>query len=165
MKEKEIIEFLKKRFKKKEAILGIGDDCAVIGYKKDYYIILTTDSLFENVHFELEKFTWYQIGKKAIAVNLSDICAMGGVPKFSLISLGLPKADLEIIKNLTNSIKQMCRKYKFEVVGGNLIRSEKTFIDVFMIGIVEKKYLKTRTGAKPKDLIYVTGTFGCSQIK
>ncbi|MFN4227096.1 MAG: thiamine-phosphate kinase [Candidatus Ratteibacteria bacterium] len=165
MKEKEIIEFLKKNFKKKEAIVGIGDDCAVIEYKKDYFLILTTDCLFENVHFKLEKFTWYQIGKKAIAVNLSDICAMGGIPKFALISLGLPKADKEIIKNLTKSINQMCKKYKFEVIGGNLTKSEKNFIDIFMIGIVEKKYLKTRTGAKPHDLIYVTGTFGGSQIK
>ncbi len=165
MKEKEIIAFLKKNFRIKEAILGIGDDCAVIEYKKDYYIVITTDCLVENVHFELNKFTWHQIGKKAIAVNLSDICAMGGIPKFALISLGLQKPNLEIIRDLTRGIKEMSKKYKFEVIGGNLTKSEKIFIDTFMIGIVEKKYLKTRTKAKPEDYIYITGFLGASQIK
>ncbi len=165
MNEKEIINFLKKNFKSKEAILGIGDDCAVIEYSKNYYLILTTDSLVEDIHFEKEKFNYYQIGKKAMAVNLSDICAVGGVPKFALVSLGLPDAEFEIIKGITDGIKEMSKKYKFEIIGGNLTKSEKIFIDVFMIGIVEKKYLKTRKGAKPGDFIYVTGNLGASQIK
>ena len=165
MNEKEIIEFLKKNFKSKEAIIGIGDDCAVIEYSKNYYLILTTDILVENIHFEKEKFTWPQIGKKAMAVNLSDISAMGGIPKFALVSLGLLESNFEIIKGLTEGIKEMCKRYKFEIIGGNLTRSEKIFIDVFMIGIVEKKYLKTRKGAKVGDLIYTTGTLGASQIK
>jgi len=165
MNEKEIIEFLKKNFKNKEVIIGIGDDCAVIEYSKNYYLILTTDILVENIHFEKEKFTWPQIGKKAMAVNLSDISAMGGIPKFALVSLGLLESNFEIIKGLTEGIKEMCKRYKFEIIGGNLTRSEKIFIDVFMIGIVEKKYLKTRKGAKVGDLIYTTGTLGASQIK
>jgi len=165
MNEKEIIEFLKKIFKSKKTIISIGDDCAVIEYSKKYYLLLTTDTLVENIHFEKEKFTWKQIGKKAMAVNLSDIAAMGGIPKFVLVSLGLPESDFEIIKGLTEGIKEMCEKYKFEVIGGNLTRSEKIFVDVFMIGIVEKKYLKTRKGAKPGDFIYVTGTLGASQVK
>jgi thiamine-monophosphate kinase len=165
MNEKEIIEFLRRNFKSKKAIVGIGDDCAIIEYSKKYYLILTTDTLVENVHFEKGKFTWKQIGKKAMAVNLSDISAMGGIPEFALVSLGLPESNFEIIKGLTEGIKEMCKKYKFEIIGGNLTRTEKIFIDVFMIGIVEKKYLKTRKGAKPKDFIYVTGTLGASQIK
>ncbi|HOK56465.1 MAG TPA: thiamine-phosphate kinase [bacterium] len=165
MNEKEIIEFLKKNFKSKEAVLGIGDDCAVFEYSKDYYLILTTDCLVEDVHFEKEKFNFYQIGKKAMAVNLSDICSMGGLPKFALISLGLPEAEFRIIKGLTEGVKEMSKKYKFEVIGGNLTKAEKIFIDVFMIGIVEKKYLKTRKGARPGNFIYVTGCLGASQIK
>lgn len=165
MKEKEIIEFLKRNFKTKKAIVGIGDDCAVIEYNRDYYMILTTDTIVENVHFEKEKFNWYQIGKKAMAVNLSDICSMAGIPQFALISLGLPFSDFEIIKELTEGIKYMCKKYKFEVIGGNLTRSEKIFVDVFMVGIVEKKYIKRRDGAKEGDYIYVTGYLGASQIK
>jgi len=165
MNEKEIIEFLKKNFKSKEAILGIGDDCAVIKYSKKYYLIFTTDVLVENIHFEKEKFTWAQIGKKAMAVNLSDISAMGGTPKFALISIGLPETNFEIIKGLTDGIKEMCKRYKFEIIGGNLTRSKKIFIDVFMTGIVEREYLKTRKGAKLGDFIYVTGILGASQIK
>ncbi|MCM8818144.1 MAG: thiamine-phosphate kinase [Candidatus Omnitrophica bacterium] len=164
MTEKEIIEFLKKNFKSRKAILGIDDDCAVIKYTKNYYLILTTDTLVENVHFELNKFTWHQIGKKAIAVNISDICAMGGKPEFALISLGLPQSNYKIISDITKGIKEMSKKYKFEIIGGNLTKSEKIFIDVFMVGVVEKKYLKTRKGASPGNLIYVTGTLGASQI-
>ncbi len=165
MKEKEIIDFLKKNFKSKKAFIGIGDDCAVIEYSKNYYLILTTDVLVENVHFEKGKFTWTQIGKKAMAVNLSDIAAMGGIPEFALVSLGLPESNFKIIKELAEGIKEMCKKYKFEIIGGNLTKSKEIFIDVFMVGIVEKKYLKTRKGTKSGDLIYVTGSLGASQIK
>lgn len=165
MNEKEIIKFLRKNFKKKEAIIGIGDDCAVIEYTKDFYFILTTDCLVENVHFEREKYSWYHVGKKAICVNLSDIIAMGGIPKYALISLGLPKVDFQIIKELTRGIKELSRKYRIEIIGGNLTKSKVFFIDIFMVGIVEKKYLKTRDGAKIGDFIYVTGSLGASQIK
>ncbi|MCM8771673.1 MAG: thiamine-phosphate kinase [Candidatus Omnitrophica bacterium] len=165
MNEKEIVDFLKRNFKKKEAILGIGDDCAVIEYSKNYYFILTTDCLVENVHFERKKYNWYQIGKKAICVNLSDITAMGGKPKFALVSLGLSEPNFKIIEDLTKGIKEMSKKYKFEIIGGNLTKSEVSFVDIFMIGIVEKKYLKTRSGAKVGDFIYVTGFLGASQIR
>ncbi|MCX7917929.1 MAG: thiamine-phosphate kinase [bacterium] len=165
MKEKKIVEFLKRNFRSKKAVLGIGDDCAVIDYSKNYYLILTTDCLVEDVHFEKGKINFYQLGKKAIAVNISDIAAMGGLPKYALVSLGLPKVNLEVIKDLTRGIKEMCKKYKFEIIGGNLSRAEKIFIDIFMVGIVEKKYLKTRNNVKVNDFIYVTGFLGASQIK
>lgn len=167
MKEKEIIEFIKKniKIKNKDVFAGIGDDTAVIKYKKDEYFLITVDSIVENVHFTTEKATYYQIGKKAIAVNLSDIASMGGIPLYAVISTGIPEGKEKIIKQLLNGFKFMAEKYRFDIVGGNLTKSNVLFIDVCLIGKVEKKYLKLRSGAKPGELIYTTGTLGGSQIK
>ncbi len=167
MKEKEIIEFIKKniKIKNKDVFAGIGDDTAVIKYKKDEYFLITVDSIVENVHFTTEKATYYQIGKKAIAVNLSDIASMGGIPLYAVISAGIPEGKEKIIKQLLNGFKFMAEKYRFDIVGGNLTKSNVLFIDVCIVGKVEKKYLKLRSGAKPGELIYITGTLGGSQIK
>ncbi len=167
MKEKEIIEFIKKniKIKNKNVAVGIGDDTAVIKYKKDEYFLITVDSIVENVHFIMEKATYYQIGKKAIAVNLSDIAAMGGIPLYAVISAGIPEGKEKIIKQLLNGFKFMSEKYRFDIVGGNLTKSNILFIDVCIVGKVEKKYLKLRSGAKPGELIYTTGTLGGSQMK
>jgi len=167
MKEKEIIEFIKKniKIKNKDVFAGIGDDTAVIKYKKDEYFLITVDSIVENVHFTTEKATYYQIGKKAIAVNLSDIASMGGIPLYAVISAGIPEGKEKIIKQLLNGFKFMAEKYRFDIVGGNLTKSNVLFIDVCIVGKVEKKYLKLRSGAKPGELIYTTGTLGASQIK
>ncbi|HRR95849.1 MAG TPA: thiamine-phosphate kinase [Candidatus Ratteibacteria bacterium] len=167
MKEKEIIEFIRKSVitRSKNIIAGIGDDTAVVKYTKNDYLLLTIDSIVENVHFKLNQATYYQIGKKAIAVNLSDIAAMGGIPLYILISIGLPEGEKETIGNLLNGFKYMAKRYKFEIIGGNLTKSNILFIDVCAVGKVEKKYLKLRNGAKEGDLIYVTGNLGASQIK
>jgi len=167
MKEKEIIEFIKKniKIKNKDVFAGIGDDTAVIKYKKDEYFLITVDSIVENVHFTTEKATYYQIGKKAIAVNLSDIASMGGIPLYAVISTGIPEGKEKIIKQLLNGFKFMAEKYRFDIIGGNLTKSNVLFIDVCLIGKVEKKYLKLRSGAKPGELIYTTGTLGGSQVK
>jgi len=129
MKEKEIIEFIKKniKVKNKNVAVGIGDDTAVIKYKKDEYFLITVDSIVENVHFTTEKATYYQIGKKAIAVNLSDIAAMGGIPLYTVISTGIPEGKEKIIKQLLNGFKFMAEKYRFDIVGGNLTKSNVLF--------------------------------------
>ncbi len=167
MKEKEIIDFIKKNImsESENVIVGIGDDTAVVKYTKNDYLLLTVDSVVENVHFKLNQATYYQIGKKAIAVNLSDIAAMGGIPLYALISIGLPKSEKRVIEELLKGFKYMVKKYKFEIIGGNLTKSDILFIDVCMVGKVEKKFLKLRSGAKAGDLIYTTGTLGGSQIK
>jgi len=167
MKEEQIIQLIQKSLpaKNKDVVVGIGDDTAVIKYDKNNYLLFTTDSIVENVHFKKTQTTFYQIGKKAIAVNLSDIAAMGGIPTYALVSVGLPEGKKEIINGILRGMKKLSDKYKFDIVGGNLTKSPFLFIDVFMAGKVEKKYLKLRNGAKPGDSIYVTGSLGGSQIK
>lgn len=167
MKEKEIIEFIRKGIKNKreDIVAGIGDDTAVVEYNKDEFLLLTIDSLVENVHFRIPEFTYYQIGKKAMAVNLSDIASMGGKPLYALISTGIPDSNKKIISELVRGFKYMSKKYNFDIIGGNITKSKFLFIDICLVGKVEKKYLKLRSGAKPGDLIYTTGTLGASQIK
>ncbi len=168
MREEEVIGLIKKRLKMKgrSVLVGPGDDTAVVSHDKNHYLLLTTDCVVENVHFTRKQATLFQIGKKAMAVNLSDIAAMGGVPLYALASVGLPKGfSCREINQLLNGMQAMCDAYGFDLVGGNLTKSPVLFIDISLAGRVEKKYLKLRCGAKPGDLIFVTGTLGGTLVK
>lgn len=145
-----------------EVILGIGDDTAVIKYRKGWYLLLTTDMLVEGIHFN-KKATPFQIGYKSLAVNISDIAAMGGIPKYGLISLGLKKeTSVKFVDEIYRGIKSLAKKFKVEILGGDTVSSPRIVINVTLIGEVEKNYLTLRKGAKPGDKIYVTGTLGGS---
>lgn len=123
--------------------------------------VLTTDSLVENTHFTLKKYTPREIGWKAMAVNLSDIAAMGGRPLYVLISLILPKyVTIGWIKDLYKGLITCAKKYKTKIVGGNLARGEKINITVTILGKMLTKKTGKRSNAKPQDLVFVSGVFG-----
>jgi len=148
----------------KDIVKGIGDDASVIKFDKKHYLLLTTDTLVEDDHFNLKWFSAEQIGNKAIESNVSDIAAMGGFPKYALISLILPKnTNVNFINNLYNGINKNCKKYKISIIGGNLTHGKNISITVNMIGFVEKKNLCLRQNAKIDDLILVTGNLGSSR--
>ncbi len=158
-----MIKRIKKMAKPRRAILGIGDDCAVINYTKDKYLLLTVDMLIEGVHFDLRKFGARKVGRKALAVSLSDIAAMGGIPKYCLISLGIPpNTPLKTIDNFYAGFLELAKEYNVELIGGDTNRARKLICDVCVVGEAEKKYLKKRSGAKIGDRIYVTGSLGGS---
>ena len=141
---------------------GIGDDAAVVNYDKNYYLLLTTDSLVQNVHFS-KFFTPEQIGMKAVEINVSDIAAMGGFPKYALVSLIIPKrANIEFIDKLYNGINNAAKKYKISIIGGNLSNGKEISVTITMLGFVEKRNLRLRSDAKANDLIAVTGNLGAS---
>jgi thiamine-monophosphate kinase len=147
----------------KNAILGIGDDCAVLDCTKDKYLLLTTDMLVEGVHFDLSKVSAYKVGRKALAVSLSDIAAMAGIPKYCLISLAAPASiPLSVLDDFYSGLLKLAKDFDVELVGGDTNASEKFICDVCVIGEVEKKYLVRRDGAKVGDGIFVTGTLGGS---
>ena len=147
----------------RNAILGIGDDCAVIDYTKDKYFLLTVDMLIEGVHFDLRKFGARRIGRKALAVSLSDIAAMGGMPKYCLISLGIPpNMPLKTVDDFYAGFLKLAKEYGVELIGGDTNRSQRFICDVCVVGEVEKKFLTKRGGAKIGDRIYVTGLLGGS---
>jgi len=157
-----LIERLTKKPVQREIIKGIGDDAAVIkaGGK---YLVLTTDTLVEGDHFSHKYFTPEQIGKKAVEINVSDIGAMGAEPKYFLVSLVLPKdIDIKIIENIYKGMRKTGRKYKIEIIGGNMTHGRQLVIDICMIGEVKKKNLKLRSTARPDDDIFVSGDLGSS---
>jgi len=156
VKELEFIKYISKR----PLFKGIGDDCAVLPYRKNKYLLVTTDMIIEGVHFAKSDLP-YRIGWKAVAVNISDIAAMGGVPKYALISAGIPRnKGLRYLKKITEGIEAAARKFSVKIIGGDTNLSAKTVVNAALIGEVEKQNLLRRSGAKPGDLIFVTGALG-----
>lgn len=152
----ELIDLIKKTLESKV----IGDDTAPVEYcsKK---LLLTTDVLNEGVHF-LRSYIPEAVGWKAISVNVSDVIANGGLPKWALISLNLPE-DLEVsyVERFYIGVKRACEFYKCEVVGGNISKSEKIGISVFLVGETER--FVGRDGARLGDSVFVSGTLGDSR--
>lgn len=172
MKVKDIGEFgLIERLRRYTPVGGhvvkaIGDDCAVVKFSKDEYLLLTTDMMVEGVHFNLKEATPYQIGRKALAVALSDIAAMGGSPRDALISIGLnPDLKIRFVDRLYDGMKSLARRFRVKLVGGDIVRSRKLIVSVALTGLVRKKYLTLRAGARDNDAVMVTGTLGGSILR
>jgi thiamine-monophosphate kinase len=145
-------------------VIGIGDDAAVLRPTPHKLQLLTTDMLAENVHFNLQTTSPWQLGYKSMAVNFSDIAAMGGEPKHAVVSLALTKqTSAEFIISLYEGMKAICREYQVNIVGGDTVSSSSgLFINVAVLGEVEPERVLRRSGAKVGDLILVTGTLGNS---
>ena len=150
----------------KGVIKGIGDDCAVFGPYSGRVLLFTTDMLVEDIHFLRDKISPYQLGRKAIAVNLSDIAAMGGRPLYCLISLGIPvQMNVELIQDLYKGMKDICEHYRVNIVGGDTVGSpDKFIINVSLIGDAKEDEVIYRSGARPGDKIYLTGSVGDSSV-
>lgn len=167
MSEEDALRFLADRFKatQKEVLTGIGDDSAVLELKDKACLVASTDTLVEGVHFRLETQTPRQLGKKAVCVAVSDIGAMGAVPKYLLCSVGCRSADsIEFIGNLSQGVEDGCREFEVCLVGGNLSESQTVFIGMTALGEVSKNDIVLRSGAAEGDDIYVTGTLGDSAL-
>lgn len=144
-------------------VRGIGDDTAVIKWTNDKYMLFTCDMLVEDVHFRRALARPFQIGWKALARNISDIAAMGGVPKYALVSVGLdPDLPVSFADGIFRGMNELAGKFKINLVGGDTVRSKKIVIDISLIGEVEKGCLALRSGAKCGDAIFVTGFLGGS---
>ena len=145
-----------------DVIKGIGDDTAVLPYTKTKYLLFTTDMLAEGVHFT-RRMPANSIGHKALACNISDIAAMGGLPTFAVVSIGVPKnLPVKFVEDIYKGMQALAKEFNVSIVGGDTIKSDKIVINVALLGEVEKKYLITRDGAKKGDWIFVTGALGGS---
>lgn len=143
----------------KDLIIGIGDDTAVIRIDEHRALLITCDIQIEDQHFRLNNISHYQLGRRAIAVNLSDIAAMGGKPTFALVSLGFPKSfTLANFDDLFRGMKDQLAEFSAHIIGGNLSNTEKgLIIDITLIGEISPNQVMTRSGAKPGNRIFVTG--------
>jgi thiamine-monophosphate kinase len=154
------------KYRSPQVVKGIGDDCAVLSLDNGNYQVLTTDALIETVHFNLKTNTPEQLGWKTMAVNISDIAAMGGQPKFAVLSVGIPKSvPVDFLDRFYKGLNQASMKYKVALVGGDTVASPKhLFINLALLGETRKKKVFTRSGACPGDGIFVTGTLGDSAL-
>lgn len=146
-------------------IKGIGDDCAVVQTENsENYLLITTDLLIEGVHFLLERIPFFDLGYKSLAVNISDISAMGGIPRHALISIAIPQNQkVDNIIELYDGMKEIARLYNIDLVGGDTSSSKSgLFIGITLIGEVKKDEIIYRRGSKIGDIIYVTSYLGDS---
>ncbi len=143
-------------------LVGIGDDAAA--WQGDNHIQLaTTDSLVQDVHFDLATITLEELGWKALAVNLSDIAAMGGVPRYALVSLSCPgDIEVEAISRFCRSMASLGTEFGVAIVGGNLAAGPSLVITVTVFGCSRDKLLLKRSTAMPGDQVAVTGHLGLS---
>lgn len=140
-------------------LLGIGDDAAA-WHTPEAIELATTDTLVDGVHFRHDLTSWEDLGWKSMAVNLSDIAAMGGRPLYALVTLGLTQdTGVENVRELYRGMLAACRAYGCRIAGGDIVRSPVDFITVAMTGAARDVTL-TRSAAKPGDSIAVTGPLG-----
>lgn len=140
---------------------GIGDDCAVIPWGDDRSVVVTTDLLIENVHFLRDRISAYDLGYKALAVNLSDIAAMGATPAATFLSLGLPADGVGV--EWCDRFFEGYRSFGVPLLGGDTTASlQGIVVNVTVLGIAENDRIKRRSGAEAGDLIVVTGPLGDS---
>lgn len=143
------------------SVKGIGDDAAVIDAGNDY-VLISTDLLAEYVHFDLAYTPLPHLGFKAVSVNVSDIAAMNGKPEQIVVSIALSnRFSVEAVDALYDGIRAACEHYKVDLVGGDTTASSSGLvISITAIGRVKKENIVYRNGAKPTDIICVTGDLG-----
>ena len=149
-----------------EVVLGIGDDCAIVrprGARED--LLFTSDMLLDGVHFHPDTHSAEDVGHKALARGLSDVAAMGGEPRFCLLSLGVARwADERWVDGFYRGFLALARKTGTVLAGGDLARAWQVACDVTVCGVVPRGQALRRDGARPGDIIYVSGRLGGSAL-
>jgi thiamine-monophosphate kinase len=147
-------------------VIGPGDDAAVIQPERGTFDVLTTDAQVEGVHFDRRFVPPDAIGHRALAVNLSDLAAMGATPRAALLSLALPPAlDVSDFEQIVDGVLAFAAAHRTTLVGGNITQtSGPLIVDVTAIGSAKPRRILTRSGARPGDEVYVTGSLGEAAI-
>jgi len=139
-------------------VIGVGDDAALFSLNQGYQLVTTTDTLIEGVNFG-EGASAKDIAHKSLAVNLSDIAAMGAIAKYFTLAISIPKIDQSWLQEYSGSLRQLSDQYDVSLIGGDTTRGSLS-ITITMIGIVESSKALTRSGAQSGDEVYVSGTIG-----
>jgi thiamine-monophosphate kinase len=145
-----------------EVLVGIGDDAAILRFGDDI-LLATTDALLEGVHFRRDWTSPEDLGWKSLAVNLSDLAAMGGTPRFTLITLGIPsELPLDWLERFYRGVSDLGGT-RCPLLGGDTVASpDRIYLNLTVIGEAPQGRYATRSGARPGDLLFVTGTLGDS---
>ncbi len=145
-------------------VRGIGDDAAVIDINNDFYTLISTDMLLEGIHFDLSYVPLKHLGYKAVAVNVSDIAAMNGLPQHITVSIGLSnRFSVEAIDELYAGIQAACEAYDIDLIGGDTSASRAGLvISITVVGKVDKNKVAYRNTAQSGDIVCVTGDLGAA---
>jgi len=145
-----------------QLLIGIGDDAAA--WQGDASIQLATvDSFVQDVHFPSGIAPWNELGWKALAANLSDIAAMGGAPRYALVSLALPdNTEVDDVTALYTGMLELAREYGVAIIGGDIVSAPLVVITITVLGNSQKKHILTRSAAEPGELVAVTGELGAA---
>ena len=160
MKEFDLISryFANGGYQRKDVKVGIGDDCAVTVVAENQHLAVTTDTLVGGVHF-LEDAPAKSVAYKAVAVNLSDLAAMGAEPAWVSLSLSLPAIQEDWLKDFADGLYELTRYYSVQLIGGDTVKGPLA-MTITAQGFVPPDNALKRSGARPGDWIYVTGTLG-----
>ncbi len=166
--EERLIRYLSKRFSRRHPrlIKAIGDDAAVTVQRSSHALLSTTDVLIEGVHFKKDLTPAYLLGKKALAISLSDVAAMGGRPLFYLVSVAMPPdTPVRFLTDVYRGMFKRAKKCGAFLAGGNTARMPgRVVIETTVIGETRKDRVIYRSGAKKGDVIFLTGTVGDSAL-
>jgi thiamine-monophosphate kinase len=163
-----IVEKIARRLdfaKSKSLALGLGDDAALWKPRRGYEAVLTCDWFLEGSHFLRDKHPPDAVGWKSLARAISDIAAMGGVPRCFLLSLALPgELTGKWLGGMLGGLRRASKTFRCEAAGGDTTRQNKVLISITIVGEVPVGRATTRSGAKPDDLVYVSGTLGEAEL-
>src|SRR5262245_6880337 len=166
LSEQELIARIRARLPEPPAwmIVGIGDDAAVVEPERNRLEVLTVDALVEGIHFDRAFTPPEAIGHRALAVNLSDLAAMGAAPRLALLSLALPDSlPVSDFEALIGGLAALAARWRVQVAGGNLTRSPgPLMIDVTLAGTAKRRGALLRSGARPGDDLFVSGAIGAA---
>jgi thiamine-monophosphate kinase len=164
--ERALIERIRSRLPPPPAwvVVGIGDDAAVVEPERNRLDVVTTDASVEGVHFERRYSAPFDVGWKALAVNLSDLAAMGSAPRAAVLSLAVPDGlGLAACDRLVRGFVDLAGRHRVALIGGNISRSPgPLFIDVTATGTVHRRRILRRAGAQPGDALFVSGEVGAA---
>jgi thiamine-monophosphate kinase len=157
-------EIIQRYFKKKmkQTALGVGDDAAMIHVRNNYQLAISSDMLIENIHF-LKNTNPSHLGWKSLAVNLSDIAAMGATPKWATLSISLPKINHAWLKKFSKGFFECADKFGIDLIGGDTTKGPLS-ISITIMGESKKNEALLRSGAKINDDIWVTGQLGLASM-
>ncbi len=157
-------EIIERYFKKKmkQTALGVGDDAAMIHVRNNYQLAISSDMLIENIHF-LKNTNPSHLGWKSLAVNLSDIAAMGATPKWATLSISLPKINHTWLKKFSKGFFKCADKFGIDLIGGDTTKGPLS-ISITIMGESKKDEALLRSGAKINDDIWVTGQLGLASM-
>ena len=164
MREFEWIQKFVKKPSQTSVYLGAGDDCSLVQFDPDHWLLGTTDCLVENIHFRRNWMNYQEIAYKALAVNISDISAMGGRPTWAHLSLAIPASFCDVdVENFFSGFYSLAQEWEIDLVGGDIVSSPSVFfINIHLQGLVSKSSIQLRKDFESADVLFVTNSLGDS---